>query len=170
MWLFSLFHFFLQTPTGFYVPLNTSCICVLESNFSSLKTAGHCHMRLCFLVYLSNIEGRWQGWKSATTASATTITTAVSSTTTLRQLFYCWDCYHLKPVASQHSLLKWQNPQPLFSLSPSSPLPLPQSIPTFILPSFPLLIPHYGTFAPMMKHITLTNSSPCIFAHAWYRL
>lgn len=71
-----------------------------------------------------------------TTASATTITTATTTTTALLLLRLLLETRRFPAFA-----FKVTNPQPLFSLSPSSPVPLTQSIPPFLhpLPSIPLL-------------------------------
>lgn len=64
-----------------------------------------------------------------TTASATTITTATTTTTALLLLRLLLETRRFPAFA-----FKVTNPQPLSSLSPSSPLPPPQSIPSFLHP------------------------------------
>lgn len=87
----------------------------------------------------------------------------------LRQLFCCWG-YYLKPVASQHSPLKWQTLNPLSPLSPSSPLPHAQSIPIHSSMSCPLSsdLPRCHIYTHVNAH--WSHWLIVYLAHAWCRL
>lgn len=96
-----------------------------------------------------------------TTASATTITTATTTTTALLLLRLLLETRRFPAFA-----FKVTNPQPLSSLSPSSPLPLPQPSLHFP-PSAALSYCDFVTFALILTHITVIAS---FFLHSCARL
>lgn len=97
----------------------------------------------CFSICVWMKWKAWrQRWETRTTAPATTITTA-TTTTTLLLLKLLLETRRFPTLT-----FKVTNPQPLSSLSPSIPLPLPWSVP---LPLYP--------FAPTSR--TLSPLHPC---------